>query len=99
MCLQSVSQDQYCFDNAAKDPMESRRLYTRAIRYVLARRLATEASLYTILAGFEIAGISLLKDVREPLWMIASIICFLAVGAQTAGYDVSIAIVTIRSTP
>jgi len=66
--------------------LELHSLYTRAIRYALARRLASSVSLHTVLAGFKIAGPSWLRSTRQPLWMIGSLLCFLAVNSQTAGY-------------
>ncbi|KIM38937.1 hypothetical protein M413DRAFT_29851 [Hebeloma cylindrosporum] len=61
-------------------------LYTRAIRYSVARRLTNKVSLQTVVAGFTIAGPSWLKSRRQPFWLVASLLCFLAVNFQTAGY-------------
>jgi hypothetical protein len=90
-----VRPHQYYFGNAAKGPRNPS-LYTRAIRYALARLLATSVPLPTVVAGFTMAGRSWIKDMKQPRWLILSVLCYAAVISQTAGYDVFI--VSIRTT-
>ena len=82
--------------SSLKDSPEFHSFYTRAIRYALARRLATRVSLHTVVAGYKMAKPSWIKSRAQPLWLIGSLLCFIAIYFQTTGYDVSS--VTFRST-
>ena len=62
-------------------------LYTSAIRYALTRRLATVMSVNTLVAGFKMAGPDWLMSFSQPLVLIGTGLCYLAVTYQVAGYD------------
>ncbi|KIM46962.1 hypothetical protein M413DRAFT_23278 [Hebeloma cylindrosporum] len=61
-------------------------LYTRAIRYSLARFIATKVSLYAVFGAIKMANSSPIKNFTRPSWTIVSLLCVLAINAQTAGH-------------
>jgi len=61
-------------------------LYTRAIRYALARFIAGGVSLYVVTAATKMAKPSPIKNFRRPLWTISALILALAVNSQTASW-------------
>lgn len=65
-------------------------LYSLAIQRALALLLSTKLSLYQLYLGYNIAKPSSIINIKRPVWMIASIVCVVAVSAQTAGYDIFI---------
>ena len=63
-------------------------LYTRSIRYALARFVSQpndSVSLNTMTSGIKLAATSPIFNVRRIEWTIGAVICTLAVNAQTAG--------------
>ena len=76
------------FVDLAKQSLESNSLYTRAIRYALARFTATKVSLYAVFGAIKMANSSPIKNFTRPTWTIVSLLCVIAINAQTAGYVV-----------
>jgi len=74
-----------CFDDVAKQSLESNSLYTRALRYALARFIATKVSLYAVFGAIKMANSSPIKNFTRPTWTIVSLLCVIAINAQTAG--------------
>ncbi|KDR80028.1 hypothetical protein GALMADRAFT_222940 [Galerina marginata CBS 339.88] len=61
-------------------------LFTRAIRWSLARSLARPVSLYKVAATIRLATGSPIRDPSRLEWSIAAAVCLLALNAQTAGW-------------
>ncbi|KDR80026.1 hypothetical protein GALMADRAFT_265230 [Galerina marginata CBS 339.88] len=61
-------------------------LYTRAIRYALARILSEPVTLYTVTSALKVATQSPIFNVAHLEWTIGALVCALAVGGQTAGW-------------
>ncbi|KAF8155742.1 hypothetical protein B0H34DRAFT_508552 [Crassisporium funariophilum] len=61
-------------------------LYTRAIRYSLARFLGGSVSLFTVASAIKMSQSSPIKNFIRPSWTIGAILCVLVVNAQTAGW-------------
>ncbi|TFK73516.1 hypothetical protein BDN72DRAFT_919749 [Pluteus cervinus] len=61
-------------------------LYSRAIRHLLTISLTKPVSLFAITSVIRVAGKSPIKNFKRPAWTVASIICALALSAQTAGW-------------
>ncbi|KDR80027.1 hypothetical protein GALMADRAFT_136589 [Galerina marginata CBS 339.88] len=61
-------------------------LYTRAIRYALARILAGPVTLYTVTSAIKVSTQSPIFNVAHLEWTIAAVVCALAVSGQTAGW-------------
>ncbi|TFK64272.1 hypothetical protein BDN72DRAFT_278172 [Pluteus cervinus] len=62
-------------------------LYSLAIRHMLVIYLATTpTSFFAVSSTIKVAGKSPLMNFEKPMWTFASILCAVALGAQTAGW-------------
>ncbi|TFK73654.1 hypothetical protein BDN72DRAFT_875746 [Pluteus cervinus] len=62
-------------------------LYSLAIRHMLVMYLAiTPASIFAVSSTIKVAGRAPLMNFAKPTWTFASILCAVALGAQTAGW-------------
>ncbi|TFK60154.1 hypothetical protein BDN72DRAFT_905215 [Pluteus cervinus] len=62
-------------------------LYSLSIRHLLVMHLAaTPTSAFAVTSSIKVAGRAPLMNFAKPLWTFASILCAIALGAQTAGW-------------
>ena len=66
--------------------LESNSLYANALRYALARLLATKVSLFAVFGVIKMSNSGPILNFTRPTWTIMSLLCAIAINAQTAGY-------------